>query len=143
MGRSLSSGSVGMEIIVSALLNTTSNIVYYSDNLEFPKGVDSIMANITTPEFVPITTNLNGCHFPLLEQINGNETHPVGGNGVSADHARHESSEDTTREEESSDELPDDDELPPVYQFPIVRTVRVRFIEIGRLQPLPFPESDD
>ncbi len=121
-------------------LNTKSNAGYNAGTSEVTKEGDSHMANITTPEVVPITTNLNGCHFPLLEQTNGSETHPVGENGVSADHARHKSSEDITSEEE---ELQDEDELPPVVQFPIIGTVRTRFVEIGRLQPLPFPESDD
>ena len=36
-----------------------------------------------------------------------------------------------------------EDELPPVYQFPIVRTVSTKFFDAGRHQPLPFPDSDD
>ncbi len=35
------------------------------------------------------------------------------------------------------------EDLPPVYQFPVVRTVKTVFYEAGRLQPLPFPDSDD
>ena len=37
----------------------------------------------------------------------------------------------------------DDDLLPPVFQFPIVATVRATFVEAGRLEPLMFPEVDD
>jgi len=36
-----------------------------------------------------------------------------------------------------------DDELPPVYQFPIVRTVIASFYEAGRHPALPFPDSMD
>lgn len=32
------------------------------------------------------------------------------------------------------------DELPAVYQFPIVRTVPTKFFDAGRYQPLPFPD---
>ena len=37
----------------------------------------------------------------------------------------------------------EEDELPPVKEFPIVQTVMTRFYEAGRLMPLPFPDSDD
>jgi hypothetical protein len=32
------------------------------------------------------------------------------------------------------------DDLPPVVQFPVVATVTATFHEVGRLQPLPFPD---
>lgn len=35
------------------------------------------------------------------------------------------------------------DELPPVYQSPIVRTVSVTFHYTGRHPPLPFPDSNE
>jgi len=35
------------------------------------------------------------------------------------------------------------DDLPPVFQFPVVEIVKTRFKEGGDLQPLPFPEWDD
>ena len=35
------------------------------------------------------------------------------------------------------------DELPAVYQPPIVRTVITQFHDSGPHQPLPFPDSDD
>lgn len=38
-------------------------------------------------------------------------------------------------------ERPDD--LPPVYQFPVVGTVQATFVEAGRHDPLPFPDQDD
>jgi len=37
----------------------------------------------------------------------------------------------------------DFEELSPVYQFPIARTVATNFLEVGRQSPLPFPDSDD
>lgn len=40
-------------------------------------------------------------------------------------------------------ERDEQDELPPVYQFPIVRTVPTKFFDAGRHQPLRFPDSDD
>jgi hypothetical protein len=35
------------------------------------------------------------------------------------------------------------DELPPVCQPPVVRTVSAAFHYVGRHPPLPFPDSDD
>jgi len=49
-------------------------------------------------------------------------------------------SEKPTISTEPAEEL---DPLPPVFQFPIVATVRATFVELGRLEPLPFPEVDD
>ena len=77
------------------------------------------------------------------EHAESREGRIVGGNRHAAYQTWYDRSEYLTRQkEETSDDLPDD-ELPPVVQFPIVGTVRTRFIEIGRYQPLPFPETDD
>jgi hypothetical protein len=35
------------------------------------------------------------------------------------------------------------EDLPPVFQFPVIATVQATFREAGRHQPLPFPEEDD
>lgn len=35
------------------------------------------------------------------------------------------------------------DELPAVYQPPILQLVNTKFYEAGQHQPLPFPASDD
>ena len=35
------------------------------------------------------------------------------------------------------------EDLPPVCPFPVVRTVKTIFYNAGRLEPLPFPDSDD
>jgi hypothetical protein len=43
--------------------------------------------------------------------------------------------------ESSHDDLPEN--MPPVFQFPVVATVQARFYKAGRHEPLPFPESDD
>lgn len=100
------------------------------------------MANITSPEAAASTTNHNG-FVPLLEQSEGREGSPAGEHGVPANEAGHDILEEIAREEESHDELPDDDELPPVYQFPIIGVVKVRFYYDGIHQPMPFPETDD
>jgi hypothetical protein len=34
------------------------------------------------------------------------------------------------------------EDLPPVFQFPVVGTVRATGYDAGRLDPLPFPEQD-
>jgi hypothetical protein len=43
--------------------------------------------------------------------------------------------------EDEADDIWDD--LPPVIEFPIVKTVRVTLREVGRLEPMPFPDMDD
>jgi hypothetical protein len=35
------------------------------------------------------------------------------------------------------------EEMPPVFEFPVVSTVLATFYEAGRHDPLPFPEDDD
>ena len=39
------------------------------------------------------------------------------------------------------DELYADDELPPAVPFPVVKTVRTRFVYAGRLEPLPMDDG--
>ncbi len=34
-------------------------------------------------------------------------------------------------------------DLPPVIHFPIIKTVRTTFYELGRHKPLPLPDEDD
>ncbi len=41
------------------------------------------------------------------------------------------------------DSLLDDTDLPPVYQFPIVRYITTTFYDAGPWEPLPLPELDD
>ena len=99
------------------------------------------MANITTPEVVPSTTNHNGIG-PLLEQHLERVCRDVDESDILADQAKQDILKDIAREE-SHDERPDDDELPPVYQFPIVRVIQTQFYNAGRHPPLPFPDTDD
>lgn len=96
------------------------------------------------PEPVAITAHLDGNSFLTQVYAEGPESRLVFGNrravykewyGLSE--YLNYPTEDTTPSDESSDELP------AVLQFPIVRTVRTRFYDAGRHQPLPFPDSDD
>ena len=67
----------------------------------------------------------------------GNEGRFVFGNRQMVYRAWYDRSEFLSESKERSS-----DDLPPVYQSPIVRTVATRFYDDGPHLPLPFPDSD-
>ena len=90
------------------------------------------------PEPVAIMARFESSSFSTLEHAEGREGRLVSGNRQAVYRAWYDRSEYLTRRQE----LPTD-ELPAVYQSPIVRTVSTTFYDAGRHQPLPFPDSDD
>jgi hypothetical protein len=95
------------------------------------------MPAIAPPEPVAVVRPLEGgCE--TYEYAQGLEGRLVRGNRRAVHRAWYDRSEYLTRQEEQ----PSDD-LPAVYQFPIVRTVITTFYDAGHHQPLPFPDSDD
>jgi len=81
---------------------------------------------------------LESSSFSTLGQAEGREGRLVLGNCRAVYRAWYNRSEYLTRRQEEPS-----DELPAVYQSPIVRTVDTTFYDAGRHQPLPFPDSDD
>jgi hypothetical protein len=81
---------------------------------------------------------LEGVSSATQEYAEGREGRLVFGTRQAVYRAWYDRSEYLTRQKEEPS-----DELPAVYQPPIVRTVSTTFYDAGRHQPLPFPESDD
>lgn len=90
------------------------------------------------PEPIAIVSGHGGLNFGNQEFVEGREGRLVEGNRRSVFRAWHGRSEFLTHRRD----IPDD-ELPAVYQSPIVRTVNTTFYDAGRHLPLPFPDSDD
>jgi hypothetical protein len=90
------------------------------------------------PEPVAIMARLEDISYPIQEYAEGREGRLVSSNRQAAYRAWYNRSEYLKRHQEESR-----DELPAVYQAPIVRTIRTTFYDAGQHQPLPFPDSDD
>jgi hypothetical protein len=90
------------------------------------------------PEPVAILARHEGISYATQEYAEGREGRLVVGNLQAVYRAWYGRSEYLTRQKEEPS-----DELPAVYQAPIVRTVSTTFYDAGRHQPLPFPDSDD
>lgn len=90
------------------------------------------------PEPVAVLACIESSSFSTLEHAEGREGRLVLGNRQAAYKAWHDRSEYLARRRESPT-----DELPAVYQSPIVRTVSTTFYDAGRHQPLPFPDSEE
>jgi len=90
------------------------------------------------PEPVAIMARPEGIRFATQEYAEGREGRLVVGNRQAVYRAWYDRSEYLTPQKEEPS-----DELPAVYQSPIVRTVSTTFYDDGRHQPLPFPDLDD
>ena len=81
---------------------------------------------------------LEGISNVTEEYAEGREGHLVIWNRQAVYRAWYDRSEYLARQQEEPS-----DELPAVYQAPIVRTVSTTFYHAGRHLPLPFPDSDE
>ena len=96
------------------------------------------MSAIAIPEPIAMRASLDPSRYASLGRAEGREGRLVIGKRIAVYQAWYNRSEYLAS-------LPEDfnDELPAVYQSPIRYMVSTIFLDAGRHQPLPFPDSDD